>query len=886
MSTGSSALVHPPSGPSRGWRTFAGLDRQFCVIQSLLQASSSQHQPRLLRLLIGITLPLIAGKAAVACGAWVAGYPVAPEGAPFGSLMHTLLFMGFFGAGLILLLTGRRDRRARYLGASFCLIACAFARRPGSSLEEWTVSSTVIHIFAHQQLDPLLPFFFWLFVREFPKGDSGARPGRVCDAFVVASGVIGTLLISLGTLDLAWRVSAGIHLLPAALLHDGNFYWTAIFGLLTAALMMLCLRCWRSRGTEQLRGAWFGLGLAIGFAPLSLEVLIAAISDGFNSFTSHPDVKPLVSALIWIPLLSIPVTTLYAVAFRRVLDIRLVLRRTLRCSLTKYLAVLVCFAPTVALIGFAYARRTSLVVDVAEEPPMPFLLAVACLGLAALVGIERLLKWIDTVFLQPPYDARTVLADLQPRLFRAANPNSIAELTRRTVAETLRPCGIGALVAIARRAPYVDLDTSFKVLAADSPLVESLARSGLETLQASDRLLRAINTEDAAWLVRCEADLLVALKTPDGHVAALLALGKKTNERAYNSEDLMFLRELTAMATGALHRQPSRGSVTRIDSPAGRPAAAAFECSSCGAMFAANTSSVCTRCANTLEVSPLPLLLAGKFRIQQRIGRGGMGIVYSGVDTELQRRVAVKTLPYVSVAAELRLRREARFMARAVHPNLAGIFGLETWQDRPVLVVEYLSQGTLAERLHKDVVHVSEATSWILDLCSGLVCLHRNGLVHGDIKPSNIGFDAAGAPKLVDFGLAATFTRTGELAEITPFGGIRFGTPFYLCPDAAQSDTVRPEFDLWSLALVLYESLAGEHLTRLSRDGTPALPLPDIREFRHDVPETLARFLRKSLDLRVECRPKSASEFGLWLRHAGPVRRLPARAPLASVQRP
>jgi serine/threonine-protein kinase len=248
-----------------------------------------------------------------------------------------------------------------------------------------------------------------------------------------------------------------------------------------------------------------------------------------------------------------------------------------------------------------------------------------------------------------------------------------------------------------------------------------------------------------------------------------------------------------------------------------------------------------------------------------------MGVVYSGFDATLGRRVAVKALRYISAAADKRLYREAKAMAASEHPNLVTIFTCETWNDRPFLVTEYLERGTLLDRLQVDLPTVVESVGWTMDLCAGLTHLHRNQLTHGDIKPSNIGFDRHGTPKFLDFGLTQRFTvkRTFE-------GGdghdSRFGTRFYRCPDAAEGISPRPDFDVWSLALVLYEVLAGPDFRGAVRGSKPLLPLPDVRDYRSSVPETIASVLKRALASRPELRPRSAAEFSLWLRRARPIR--------------
>jgi serine/threonine protein kinase len=293
----------------------------------------------------------------------------------------------------------------------------------------------------------------------------------------------------------------------------------------------------------------------------------------------------------------------------------------------------------------------------------------------------------------------------------------------------------------------------------------------------------------------------------------------------------------------------------------------ASECRECGKVVGASGVSTCDQCGEPLEFSCLPLDLHGKFRLVRRLGRGGMGVVYLAEDTSLNRAVALKTLPHCSKAAIERLQREARIMASLNHAHLASIYGFERWNDRPVLIAEYLEGGTLSTRASsRGGIATKDAVRWTLELCDGLDYLHQRELLHGDVKPSNLGFDLHDNAKLLDFGLAAPFR--GDAAVAGDGGNLRWGTWLFTCPEAATRPPC-PQFDLWSLALVLYELLA-QRLpfgTESARRGG----IPDIREYRADVPRELAGVLAAALHSDFERRPRSALEFSLWLNQARPI---------------
>ena len=156
----------------------------------------------------------------------------------------------------------------------------------------------------------------------------------------------------------------------------------------------------------------------------------------------------------------------------------------------------------------------------------------------------------------------------------------------------------------------------------------------------------------------------------------------------------------------------------------------------------------------TLIVSAAPHTLRGVYRFDRRLGSGGMGVVYLARDLNLDRPVAIKTLPSVTPEQAARLRVEARAMAAVHHPNLAVIHGVETWQGTPFLIQEFLPGGTLSDRLRGGPLAIDAALRLCGTIAEALDQLHSAGIIHRDVKPSNIGFTDRDVPKLFDFGLA------------------------------------------------------------------------------------------------------------------------------------
>ena len=257
----------------------------------------------------------------------------------------------------------------------------------------------------------------------------------------------------------------------------------------------------------------------------------------------------------------------------------------------------------------------------------------------------------------------------------------------------------------------------------------------------------------------------------------------------------------------------------------------------------------------------VPKFLAGKYILTRRLGAGGTAVVYLAWDLSLQRDVAVKTLTGIS---DLRpaLTPEALAMARVAHPGLAAICGVESWQGRPFLVVEFLRGGTLADRLCSGALPGPEAVPVAVSLAEALAALHEAGYLHGDVKPSNVGFTANGLPKLLDFGLA----RGPHDARITG------GTLRYLSPEVLDGQPAAEADDVWSLCVVLYEMVVGEHPFAGDRGDEVADRIREQRSSGGGRPTAgsatsgpLAAFAASVLVAPRSARPTTARAFADWL---------------------
>ncbi|UCE20313.1 MAG: protein kinase, partial [Gemmatimonadota bacterium] len=201
------------------------------------------------------------------------------------------------------------------------------------------------------------------------------------------------------------------------------------------------------------------------------------------------------------------------------------------------------------------------------------------------------------------------------------------------------------------------------------------------------------------------------------------------------------------------------------------------------------------------------------YKILEKLGEGGMGVVYKAEDIKLKRTVALKFLPtHLTTDREARERfqREAQAVAALSHPNIITIYEIGEYEEQIFTALEYIEGESLQEKMSKRVKNspsltVNEIFSITIQICEGLSKAHKGGIVHRDIKPGNIFIDRDGQVKILDFGLAKLKWVSGITKQSS-----RLGTICYMSPEQIHGDEVDYRTDIWSVGVVLYQMLTGE----------------------------------------------------------------------------
>jgi serine/threonine-protein kinase len=242
--------------------------------------------------------------------------------------------------------------------------------------------------------------------------------------------------------------------------------------------------------------------------------------------------------------------------------------------------------------------------------------------------------------------------------------------------------------------------------------------------------------------------------------------------------------------------------------------------------------------------------LDGRYRLDARIGAGGMSTVYRAFDLTLERVVAIK-LMHREIAADSaqieRFRREARAVAQLSHPHIVTVIDAGEDEGRPYIVFEYVEGETLKERIRRlGRLPVPEAAAYAIEIARALGAAHQRNIVHRDVKPQNVLIDPEGSAKVTDFGIARSLDEEGLTAD-----GRVLGTTDYVSPEQAMGHHVTGQSDLYSLGVALYEMLTGEVPFHGENQVAVAMKhvreaIPDVQVRRAEVSSALAAVLDRA----------------------------------------
>ncbi len=253
-----------------------------------------------------------------------------------------------------------------------------------------------------------------------------------------------------------------------------------------------------------------------------------------------------------------------------------------------------------------------------------------------------------------------------------------------------------------------------------------------------------------------------------------------------------------------------------------------------------------------------------RYEVKGELGSGGMGNVFLGYDPYVKRDVAIKVMPYQFATDDLyqeHFQREAEIIAALEHPSIVPIYDFGMQGRQPFIIMRYMPGGSLQDRLEKQPIKPRDMSEVFERVAEGLSVAHARSIIHRDVKPPNVLFDAAGKAYLGDFGLAETFEQSrGDQEELV------VGTPAYMSPEQIRNETLDERSDVYALGVVLFYALTGKlPYDKGSIKATARAqiidPIPNILEFNPELEVSWAEVIYKAMAKKRQDRYANVLDF-------------------------
>ncbi len=654
--------------------------------------------------------------------------------------------------------------------------------------------------------------------------------------------------------------------LPEWLKSSVFVYWIA-YPLAAAALAVTSY--WRlSDANERRRVRLICAGLCVTVAANLPRTIFVAGSLRFTRLGSMI-VSPAASIVAALATLSIPTSFAVAITRDRLFDIRLMIRQGVRHAIAR--GFLLSLAPSLAIV---------LAADLAfhADQPLSTVLqergwiyaSIAGIAVAAHLTRKRWLDAIDRHFFREKYNSEQLLRQAVHTVRDASDLPEASQVVVTQIEAALHPefvvlflrdrngTEFRAIAGLPEAAQSIDVRQERKVVS----LMRLLGKS-LDTSGKSAGWLEQLPPEEIAWIARERVELFIPIVISEHGIEALLLLGRKKSDELYSQDDLDVLE---AIAAGLALRFRS-GSDQKWEQ---KPEVSSFrECPTCGMCQTWNTSS-CQKDGSQLLVRNFARVLAGRYRLEQRIGSGGMGAVYEAADLVLGRAVAAKLVREELVdspQAIARFEREARIAAKFAHPNVVTIFDFGVEGGRPFIVMELLRGNTLRAELQTERrMNAGRMLSILSAVCAGLEAAHQHRLIHRDLKPENIFLTQEGV-KILDFGLSKLLEpplldSTTPTVTLHTRAGTIVGTLDYMAPEQLAGTAPSISWDIWALGVISYEMLTGARpfvgpdATAVQTAIRQATFVP-LSTYIQDGPQGLSNLYERAFSLDTKRRPST-----------------------------
>jgi hypothetical protein len=723
---------------------------------------------------------------------------------------------------------------------AFFLLLCAARILASSSLHAFTpplgqTSFTLTLLFASKDWQPLSWAVAFDFGLRFPEPVQQPRILRIirvlfylAAALLLAAGILPAVANVLGLPTRSALLPHWFSLAQFDLRRPAINNTMAATALLSFPLL-LARNYWKLPDPlARRRLRWVALGIGLSVLPIALGISAQLVLPVFGVARSAERVQNFVDTFGSFFQALGPITLTYAIIKHKILGIRVAIRIGIQYLLAKNVLRLILYLPFIAIA-----------IDLALHPNeqlREFLLHkswwfYAFLIISASLSLryhKRMTAWVDRKFFRSAYEEEVILSELIDNMHACEKADEVARIVAEELRRTLQPSSISVLCR--KEAPgrfTVGYPHDSPIALEFRGILNERMQSALESHRSARSFPELAATVEGSGSTSSESmrnTLLTPVNSATGQLLGVLLLGDKKSEEPYSARDCKLLQAvatqmglvLEMLALRERVREEGRVRVEVLGRLDEREIQLVMECPECGRCYT-KPATVCSADGANLGLTlPIERVIDGKYRLERRIGAGGMGAVYEATDLRLDRTVAVKVMTgrlFGNHAALRRFEREARAVARLQHNNIVAIHDFGSLRgDGAYLVMQRIDGKSWRMELKRSGrIRPARAAVWFDQLCDAMSCAHSNGVIHRDLKPENLLIsntpDGMDKITVLDFGLAKLHTFHNPQLDLTT-GTHVVGTYGYMSPEQRAGEPADARTDVYSIAVITVETLS------------------------------------------------------------------------------
>jgi hypothetical protein len=624
------------------------------------------------------------------------------------------------------------------------------------------------------------------------------------------------------------------------------------------------------------RVRWAVLGIGLAVVPVAFGISAVAIFQSLGHQRAVDAAESFLDNFAALFLVLAPVALAYAIVKHRVLGIRVVIRKGLQYLLAKNVLRVILWLPLIAIaVDLALHPREPLADFLLNRSWWFYLLLIVSASLT-LRYRNRLQTWVDRKFFRSAYEEEAILSQLIDSMQACENLDEVARVVSEELERSLHPSSIAVLYR--RRAGGLftvgypqDQPIGLEFRGVLNERIQD-ALQGHRSARTFTEIAELLEDRESASNDVLLNTLLIPISGSSAQLLGVLLLGQKKSEQSYSQRDRKLLQAVATqmglifemLALKEQVREEGRVRIEVLGRLDQERIQLVLECPVCGACYN-GPATLCAADGTALGLTlPIERIIDGKYRLERRIGTGGMGAVYEASDLRLDRVVAVKVMTgrlFGNTSALRRFEREARAAARLQHLNIVAIYDFGSLRGGGAYLVmqRIVGHSWRTEMTRSGKIRPKRAAGWFEQLCDAVACAHSNGVVHRDLKPENLlvalNSDGLERVTVLDFGVAKLRDFRENLEpELTSVDRI-IGTYGYMSPEQRSGGSVDARSDIYSLGVIAVETLSNSRppSTGASREWLEqTLRWPRPNRTSEELVRLLERTLCESASERVK----------------------------------